>query len=1274
VAVPIDIYDCSLELLLMNFSHARRLLGPGVATGVAASLVWVGVSLVTGSARSSDFMPHGYCYLWNPLILWLNVISDSLIVLSYYCIPVALIYLVRRRRDLPFNWIFWMFGLFIVGCGTTHLMEIWTVWHASYALAGVIKALTGAISVATTIALVSLLPKALALPNIGELREMNQILEAQIVERRQAELELNSTLRSREQALAELAEHELAIDELRLAQTALEESQNQFTAIIQSAMDAIITVDQEQRIFIFNAAAERMFGCSAEEAAGRSIEHFIPQRFRGSHSSHVRRFGDTGVSARAMGTLGAIWGLRTNGEEFPLEASISQVESGGKKLFTVILRDISERVRLEQAQKEIAAANESTRKELADQKFALDQHAIVATTDVHGTITYVNDKFCQISKYSRQELIGKNHRILNSGRHPTEFFKDMYRTIAKGEVWHGEICNRAKDGSIYWVDTTIVPLLNDKGQPRQYLAIRAEITERRRVEEELRVSEDRFRLLLDGATDYAIYMLDPEGRVLSWNAGATRMKGYRAEEIIGANFSCFYSAIEQANDEPRRQLKVALEKGRFEDRGYRVRKDGSQFLADVVITPTYDDRKTLRGFCKVARDITERTRAEEALRESEAKFTGIIESAMDAIITVDEQQRVVIFNAAAERMFGCSYSEATGQSIERFIPQRFRGSHSGHIHRFREAGVTTRAMGTLGAIWGLRTNGEEFPLEASISQIESGGKKFFTVILRDITERTHTEETLRENAQTLDLAQVMVREMDSRVALWSHGLEQLYGYSRQEALGRVSHELLETTFPVPLAEIEATFLDRGRWEGELKHRKKDGSRITVAAIWVLRRNADGRPLRILEATTDITGQKEAEARMAGQTEELSRQAEDLIRTRDALREQSQLLELVLNSIGEGLVATDENGKFVIWNPAAEKMLGRGPANIPSSDWSVYYEIYQTDGVTPFPTAQLPLVQAMAGGEGEIEFVVRNSQSGKSTWLEATAHPMRDAKNAVKGGVVAFRDVTQRKNDERQIRELNEDLERRVVQRTAELQAANKELEAFTYSVSHDLRAPLRHISGFSKILDEEFGASLPPDAQRHLRRIQEGILRMGQLIDELLGLARMGRQAVSLQVTGLDSVIKDVLSLLEPEMQDRQVKWKIDGLPFVECDPTLIRQVLQNLISNALKYTRPRSPAVIEIGQVEKDGEQVFFVRDNGVGFSMKYADKLFGVFQRLHRAEDFEGTGIGLAIVQRIVHKHGGRIWAEAELDKGATFYWTLGAPQETADKSRAATAGDKL
>jgi light-regulated signal transduction histidine kinase (bacteriophytochrome) len=219
-------------------------------------------------------------------------------------------------------------------------------------------------------------------------------------------------------------------------------------------------------------------------------------------------------------------------------------------------------------------------------------------------------------------------------------------------------------------------------------------------------------------------------------------------------------------------------------------------------------------------------------------------------------------------------------------------------------------------------------------------------------------------------------------------------------------------------------------------------------------------------------------------------------------------------------------------------------------------------------------------------------------------------------------------------------------------------------VAHDLRAPLRQIAGYSNVLIQDYGPQLDAEAQRYLEKVEGGARKMGRLVDDLLSLSKIGRQELSLQATPLDSLLRQVVEDLAPECSGREVEWQIGGLFNAECDPGLMRQVFVNLLSNAVKYTGKRERAVIQVGQMMENDLRVIFVRDNGVGFEMQYVGKLFGVFQRLHKARDFEGTGVGLAIVQRIIRKHGGRIWAEAELDHGATFFFTIGSPENNTSK----------
>jgi signal transduction histidine kinase len=249
----------------------------------------------------------------------------------------------------------------------------------------------------------------------------------------------------------------------------------------------------------------------------------------------------------------------------------------------------------------------------------------------------------------------------------------------------------------------------------------------------------------------------------------------------------------------------------------------------------------------------------------------------------------------------------------------------------------------------------------------------------------------------------------------------------------------------------------------------------------------------------------------------------------------------------------------------------------------------------------------------------------------------------------------------EIRALNDDLEETIAQRTAQLEMANQELQAFSYSVSHDLRAPLRHIAGFAKILISDFAPAMADEAKDHLKRIQNAVTRMDQLVDGLLSLAKLGRKSLLVRRTDLNTIVDQVIADLQPECEGRAIEWLIAPLPALECDEMLIGQVFQNLLSNALKYSARRKNAIIQIGAIEEPGKPAaIFVRDNGAGFDLRHAGKLFGVFQRMHTESEFEGTGVGLATVHRIIKKHGGRVWADAAVDAGATFYFTLNETEE--------------
>lgn len=375
-----------------------------------------------------------------------------------------------------------------------------------------------------------------------------------------------------------------------------------------------------------------------------------------------------------------------------------------------------------------------------------------------------------------------------------------------------------------------------------------------------------------------------------------------------------------------------------------------------------------------------------------------------------------------------------------------------------------------------------------------------------------------------------------------------------------------------------------------------------------------------------------------------------------LRESEQRLQTVIENLSEGLILSTVDGQLLHWNRAALDMhdfanLDEVLLKVP--DFTKIFELSDPDG-TVLDLEQWPLPRIIRGERlRNVKIRIRRINSDWERFFTYGGTLV----NEVSGQRLAFvtiSDITDRERALEEIHRLNDELELRVIERTTQLEAANKEMEAFSYSASHDLRAPLRHLAGYASLLQKNGAAQLDENSRRYVNTIIEESSRMGALIDHLLNFSRLGRAALQKRPVDLQKLVSELVA--NAALPDGQhIRWTISDLPTVSADPSLLRLVFENLLSNAVKFTRKSNKPQIEIGCNPEHHQLVLFVKDNGEGFDMRYVDKLFGVFQRLHRADEFEGTGIGLANVRRIVSRHGGSTWAEGVVGKGATFFLTL-------------------
>jgi PAS domain S-box-containing protein len=731
---------------------------------------------------------------------------------------------------------------------------------------------------------------------------------------------------------------------------------------------------------------------------------------------------------------------------------------------------------------------------------------------------------------------------------------------------------------------------------------------------ELRESEEKYRVIFNNEI-YAICIFDLETyQLLDINEAYTRLYGYSREELLSGMTIHDITAEDQVSITATNQ---AIQEGTiFIPVRYHRKKDGTVFPVEIVGGPyTWQGRKVMFG---LAHDITQRKQAEELVSQTRQNYEGFFNTIDDFLFVLDDQGNIIHVNQTVLERLEFTEAELSGKSVLMVHPEA-RREEAGRI-----VGDIMVGKAEFCPIPVMTKSGIQIPVETRISAGIWNGKPVFFGVTKDISHITLSEEKFAKvfhlNPSACGLSDLNTGQyVEVNEAFCS-----IFGFSKEEVVGKTAMEL-GMMFP----ETRSSILSKADADGKVSNTE------------TILRDKHGKNINVLLSAENIYIQdKKYRFTVATDISERKQMEQELQAQRDFATQ-------IINTMGQGLTVTGEDGCFEFVNPAYARMLGYESADLigkqPTDvtvpdDHSVLYEQKEkrTAGITSTYESRL------------------RRADGRITHVLVTAVP-RGHDGQFAGAIAVITDLTERLQAEEKIRQLNASLEQHVRQRTALLEASNQELETFAYTVSHDLRSPLRALDGFSDMLISEYSGQLDQQGVHYLTRIREGAQRMGYLIEDLLNLSKVTRIELTRQSVDLSQLAEEIVANLHSQDPQRQVDVEISPNLVVDGDANLLKIMLESLLRNAFKFSSQQKKAAIEFGMRDQAGERVYFVRDNGDGFDMAYADKLFAPFQRLHAMNEFPGNGIGLVTAKRIITRHGGRIWVEARVNQGATFYFTL-------------------